>query len=108
MDQKINQYLDNLVADVLASPGFANIPAEQKDSLKEKVRNYLNGIIIDTSVDNFTVEQVKSLENIDAGSQEMQDKIEEYSSQIPFLAEQLEDALNKAVIDLKQNPQNLN
>ncbi len=108
MDQKINQYLDNLVKEVLASPGFTSLPEDQRIPLSEKIRTYLDGVIIDVIVDNLNEEQLSSLKDLSADSPQMKEKIEEYASQIPFLAEQLEQELQKVVTDLKQNPQKLN
>lgn len=108
MDQKINAYLDSLVTEVLNSPNFLNLSEDQKASQAEKIRTYLDGVIIDIIVDNLNEEQLSSLKDIPANTPQMEEKIEEYASQIPFLAEQLEQQLAQAVLDLKQNPQKLN
>lgn len=107
MDQKIEQYLISLVNEVLNSPNFSNLPQEQKVIYQQKIRTFLDSIVIDTIIDNLNDEQINSLKDIPADSQQMEDKIEEYSSQIPFLAEELEDKLKESVETLKTNPQTL-
>lgn len=105
MDQKINAYLDSLVSEVLSSPAFATMPADQQATWSAKVREFLNGVIIDTVIDRLTPEQLNAIKDIPADSPEMEDKIEEYSAQIPLLAQELEEKLTQAALDIKQNPQ---
>lgn len=105
MDQKLNQYLENLVLQVLGSPSLANLTADQKIALSEKIRNHLHGVIIDTIVDKLNSEQLNTLNNIPADSPEMEDKIEEYAAQIPNLVQELEQKLTQAVENLEEKPQ---
>ncbi len=108
MDQKIDAHLESLVLEILGSPMFVNLPGDQRDSLSPKIRNYLNGVIIDTVIDRLTPEQLNVIKALPADSLEMEDKIEEYSAQIPLLAEALEEKLNQTVTNIKQNPHVLN
>lgn len=105
MDQKINAYLDSLVLEVLNSPNFVNLPQDQKTAASEKVNNVLNKVIITAIIDRLTPQQLEVIKSLDPNSAEMEQKIEEYSSQIPGLMDVLEQDLNKTVSDLKQNPQ---
>ncbi|OGE25521.1 hypothetical protein A3C26_02310 [Candidatus Daviesbacteria bacterium RIFCSPHIGHO2_02_FULL_39_12] len=105
MDQKITAYLNSLVAEVFSSPQFAQIPQEQKSAWVEKINNYLNGVVIDTVIDSLTPEQINVIKDLPPDSQEMEDKIEEFASTQPLLAQDLEKQLNQAVANIKQNPQ---
>lgn len=105
MDEKINAYLESLVAELLNSPMFSSLAEDQKASLAEKIRTRLNGLIIDMVVDNLTQEQFNAIKDILPGSVEMENKIEEYASGMPDLAEKLEEKLNQEISEIKQKPQ---
>lgn len=107
MDQKINAYLESLVTEVLNSPMFSSLAEDQKASLAEKIRTRLNGVVIDMVVDNLTDEQFNAIKDFPPDSVEMEDKIEEYASGMPDLAEKLEEKLNQEISEIKQNPQKI-
>ena len=104
MDQKINSFIESLILDVLQSPRFAPLPEDQKQQVAEKLRDHLNNVIFDTVIDRLTPDQLQTLKDIPMHSPQMTEKIEEYSSQIPFLSTTIEDALAKEVENIKQNP----
>ncbi len=104
MDQKINSFVEGLILDVLQSPQLANLPEDQKSQVTEKLRDHLTNVVFDTVIDRLTPEQLQTLKDISMGSPQMTEKIEEYSSQIPFLSTTIEDALAKEVENIKQNP----
>lgn len=105
MDQKITAYLDSLVTDVLSSSQYAQISQDQKSAWVEKINNYLNGVVIDTVIDSLTPAQIETIKDLPPDSQEMEDKIEEFASTQPLLAQDIEEQLNQAVAGIKQNPQ---
>lgn len=108
MDQKITAYLDSLVTEVLSSPLYAQIPQDQRSAWVEKINNYLNGVVTDTVIDSLTAEQINTIKDLPPDSQEMEDKIEEFASTQPLLAQDIEEQLNQAVAGIKQNPKLLN
>ena len=108
MDQKINAYLESLVLEILQIPQFAKLPDEQKNTVAQKIREYLNGTIIDMVIDRLTPEQLNAIKDLPARSPEMEDKIEEFTSTMPLLAQDMEGKINQTVSDIKQNPQLLN
>lgn len=105
MDEKINAYLESLVTELLNSPMFSSLAEDQKASLAEKIRTRLNGVIIDMVVDNLTQEQFNAIKDILPDSVEMENKIEEYASGMPDLAQKLEEKLNQEISEIKQKPQ---
>lgn len=105
MDEKINAYLESLVTEALNSPMFSSLAEDQKASLAGKIRTRLNGVIIDMVVDNLTDEQFNAIKDFPPDSVEMEDKIEEYASGMPDLAQNLEEKLNQEISEIKQNPQ---
>jgi len=105
MDQKINDFIENKVAEILASAMYVNLPENQKSALAPKIRSYLNSVITDTMIDGMTTEQLNAVKDLPADSQEMEDKIEEFATTMPFLAQDIEEKLDQAVSDIKQKPQ---
>lgn len=107
MDEKLQEYLNTLAKEVLASPSFANIPSEQKDYYLKKVLDELNNTIFDSLLDNLNNEQLNELKTLGLGSPEAQKRIEEFSEGIPDFVNILEAALKLKVEKLKTNPQEL-
>ncbi|MCL4365809.1 hypothetical protein M1437_01110 [Patescibacteria group bacterium] len=105
MDKKINAYFESLVSKALSLPMFSNMPLEQKEAKAEKIRNYLDDIVIDTVLENLNLEQLNDIKSLAVNSSEMESKITEYSSTIPNFAGILENKLNQAVAAIEQNPQ---
>lgn len=105
MDQKINDYLESLVLETLISPGFLNLPEEQRSVVADKIRGYLYGVIFDMVVDRLDLEQLNSIKDLPVGSPEMVKKIEEFSAFMPSLAEDLETKLAQSILEIKQKPE---
>lgn len=104
MDQKINAYIESLVSVALTSSAMANLGEDQKGTQAEKIRNYLSNIVLDTVIDRLTTEQLLEIQNLEVSSPQMADKLEEFSSQIPFLINDIEKRLHEETENLKQNP----
>lgn len=104
MDQKINSYLESLVLEILQIPEFVHLADEQKSRLAEKLRDHFNNVVLDTVVDKLTAEQLKSIQDIPADSPQMADKLEEFTSTMPFLIKDLELRLDQQVSQIKKNP----
>lgn len=108
MDQKINDYLESLVNEVLKNPAFSSLSEEQRNATAEKTRDYLYNVIFDTVIDRLSMEQLNEIKDLSMNSPEMISKIQEFSAFMPSLAEELEKKLAQTVSDIKQNPQILN
>lgn len=104
MDQKITAYIESFVLGVLNLPNFVSLTEDQKANLAEKLRGKFYDVILTTTVDNLTDEQVLQLQNIPANSAEMEKKLEEFSSTLPHLASEIERKLNEEYQKIKQNP----
>lgn len=104
MEQNITNYIENFVQDILNLPQFASLPQDQKETLEENLRGKFYDVVLDTTIDNLTDEQVLQLENIPPDSPQMRQKIEEFTSTLPYLAKEIENKLTQAHQQLKQNP----
>lgn len=105
MDQKLQEYLESLVAKVLQAPALTNLSEQEKGEFAQKVHDYFNKVILDTTIDLMDEEQLNSIKDLAMDSPEMEQKIMEISSQIPSLAQILEEKLNKEVENIQNNPQ---
>lgn len=105
MDEQINSYIESLVLEVLESPQFASLSQEEKQTRGELIREHISTIVLDTVIDSLSEEQIKSLENLSPESQEMEQKIEEFSSQIHFFSTKLEEKLRSEMEKVKLDPQ---
>lgn len=104
MDQKTNSYIESLILEVLQMNEFANFSDEQKSKVGEKLRDNFNNVVWDTTVDKLTPQQLQMIKDIPVGSSQMEEKIEEFSSQIPFLITEIEKNLTSEVEKIKSNP----
>lgn len=105
MDKKLEQYMQSLVSQVLTSPNFVSLPEEQKQQYSTKIMDHFNNIIFDNMLNNLTSDQLNTLKNLGLSSPQALVKIEEFSSEIPNFASILENALQKEVENIKNNPQ---
>jgi len=108
MDKQIEIYIEGLVAEVLASPSFANLTNEQKTEIEEKLRAYINTVIFDAVIDLLNPEQLNTIKDIPLESTQMEEKLEEFSAQIPSLSAILEEKLRQKINEIKENPSTLN
>lgn len=105
MDQRIEQYIEGLVRVCLSQPQFANLLEPQRNQVADQVRKRLYKVITDSVIDKLNDEQLSVLEALDPSSIEMEKKIQEFASQMPGLAQELDQKLKAEVENIKQNQQ---
>lgn len=103
VNENIEQYLDNLVAECLQAPAVAVLPQEEKSAFAQQIRDHFYQVALEVLVDKLTEEQFKQIENLDPLSPEMVEKIQILSAQVPGLAGDLEKKLQQDVEFIKQN-----
>lgn len=95
INQKINAYLEALVLGILADPSLQNLTPQEKEEYAQKLRNHFSDLMLQTAFNRMSPEQLADLKaNLD-DPQKLEGKIEEYSSLIPGLAEDIETRLQK-------------
>ncbi|MBI2195538.1 MAG: hypothetical protein HYU48_00625 [Candidatus Levybacteria bacterium] len=104
MDKRINSYIEARVLEVLQIPNFSELPQEQKSTIAEKLRDLFNTAILDALIDSLTPDQLDQIKDIPADSPQMEDKIEEFASQIPLFITKIEEVMNAKVLEVKNNP----
>lgn len=95
MDDLIN----TLIADILAADSYQTLTEVEKEKAAEKISERFSEVIFNTTIDNLTNEQVRSLNSLPLDSPEMEKKLTEYASQTP-------DLLNKIATALKEESEN--
>ncbi len=103
VNQNINEYFGNLVADCLQAPGIVNLPQEQKDAFAAQVQDYFSQATLEILVNRLTEEQFSQIENLEPVSTEMVEKIQQLAAQVPGLADDIERKLQETVAYIKQN-----
>lgn len=104
MDKRIDIYIEARILEVLQIPSYSKMPEDQKVAVAEKLRELFSTVILDTLIDSLSESQLDQIKDLPADSPQMEDKIEEFASQTPFLITKFEDALNAKVAEVKNNP----
>ena len=83
MNQKVKEYLDNLVNECTKSEKFSHLSDEEKTQKQALLADYFNQLITDTILANLSQDQLDKLENIDFQSEEGLRKFAEVTSELP-------------------------
>lgn len=105
MDQQIDEYLDKFVEDCLSSTVFSGKSDEEKNNLREKLRIYLEGVILHTLVDNLNLEQLERFNNVDPNSDQVPAVVEQLAAEVPGFMDLADEAFKKEVESIKQTGQ---
>lgn len=103
VNQNIDEYLNSLVADCLQAPGLITLSQEQKGIFAGRIKDYFYQAALEVLVNKLNGEQFSQIENLNPGSPEMVEKIQQLASQVPGLASDIEKRLQQDVIYIKQN-----
>lgn len=103
VNQNIEEYINSLVADCLQAPGIVNLPQEQKDAFAKQIQDHFSQVTLEVLVNRLSSEQFSQIENLEPGSAEMVEKIQQLSAQVPGLADDIERKLQENVAYIKQN-----
>lgn len=95
INQKIDAYIEGLVLGILAHPSLQNLNPQQREEYAQKLRGHFYNLILETAFGQMNPEQIADLKANLGDSQKLEEKIEEYSSLIPGLAEDIEIRLQK-------------
>ncbi|OGM29569.1 hypothetical protein A2630_01095 [Candidatus Woesebacteria bacterium RIFCSPHIGHO2_01_FULL_44_10] len=104
MDQKITAYIEALVLEVLQAPWYSGLEENKKEEIADKLRDYFNTSILDVLIDNLDSKQLQEVKSMMGDMDALEQKLEEYASQIPMLITHIENGLNEAVNKVKTDP----
>lgn len=95
INKKIDVYIEGLVLGILAHPSLQNLNPQQREEYAQKLRGHFYDLILETAFDQMNPEQIADLKaNLD-NPPVLASKIEEYSTQIPDLLDDIETRLQK-------------
>ncbi len=101
INQKIDTYIQSSIDDCLNSPAFSSLTEDQKNQKKEELKKYFDELIVKTLITNLNEAQINELENLNAESPEFEEKLSQFSSEIPGFAMIMDETFNKAVEQVK-------
>lgn len=107
MDAKITAFIESLVAEVLQIPDFASLSEAEKNEVAEKMRDRVNDITLNTLLDRLNLAQLQEIQDLSADNPQLAQKLQEFASKDPFLAEEVEKQLLEEVKKIKANPSGL-
>lgn len=102
MDEKLDAYIESLIAAVMANPGLTAMAEQEKQQYKQKLRDHFHSLIIDTLLNRLEPEQLSEVEKIKDNPQALEEKIEEFAASVPNLAQDIEERLTREVEAMKQ------
>lgn len=102
MDEKLDAYIESLVLGIMADPELSNLPQQEKEQYKQKLRDHFHSLIIDTLLNRLEPEQLSEIEKIKDQPQVLEEKIEEFAASVPNLARDIEERLAREVEAMKQ------
>lgn len=102
---QFEEYIEKLVQNCLNSSTFASLPQDQREAQAEQIRDHFNNVILDTTIDNLSSEQLQQLQGLTPDNPVLTQKIEEFTSTMPTLLPEIEDKLNKNCQYIQQTGQ---
>jgi hypothetical protein len=103
MNQKITEYLNNLVDECTKSDSFSQLPDDQKRENGEKIADYFNQVITDSLLSYMTKDELDQLEDINFESEEGVQKFGEIASSLPgFVFLEIGDKLRQEAETIKK------
>lgn len=90
MDQKIAEYLDNLIKEHLNSPAFSELNEQQRNEAAENLRVKLYKSAVEELINRLNEDQINQIADLDLASPQMEVKLEEFAATIPNFLSMLE------------------
>ncbi len=100
---KFDQYIDQAITQLLESS--SHLDENQKKQMGDKIRKHFYNLILTTTLDNLTDEQFLAIKDLAPEDPILAQKLEEFSQEIPFLAENIQEKIDKDLEYMKQNSQ---
>lgn len=91
---QFDQYIEQAASKCLAAPSLVSLSEEQKQQMLQKIKEHFYNIILTTTFDNLTDEQFVQVKDLGPQDPLLAQKIEEFSSQMPFLAQAVQDKID--------------
>ena len=102
---QFDQYIEDTANKCLTSPSFASLPEPQKTEMAQKIKEHFVNLILLTTMDNLTDDQFVQIKDLQPSDPILGEKLEEFSSQMPFLAQAIQDKIDQDAQFIQQNGQ---
>lgn len=79
---------------IIEELGLENIPEEQKAQITESIRSHMEDVIIDTTLDNLSPDQIENMKKELSKDDFDENTVMRISAGIPLLQEKIQTALN--------------
>ena len=100
--KNVENYIQNKVEEILNSPTFISIPEEKKGRMRSKMENHLEMMVIETFINRLTTDQAEKLSSlIERKPEEASQKLREFASSNPGLADDLQERIEREVEQFK-------
>ncbi len=97
MDKIITDFIDSLIAKCMENPALA--------SQRENLESFFYRMVVEILIDNLNEAQVIEIKDMDIASQEAQDKLQLFASQIPGFVNILDEKLSQEAENISKSGQ---
>ncbi|OGE64683.1 hypothetical protein A3I48_01525 [Candidatus Daviesbacteria bacterium RIFCSPLOWO2_02_FULL_36_7] len=101
MDQRIAEYLDNLIKEYLNNPRFSNLNEEQKINIATTLEGVLYKAAVEELINRLNADQLAQIANLDLTSPQMEAKLEEFAATIPDFLSMLEERFQEELTNFQ-------
>lgn len=95
IELNINTYIDNLVTECLELPIFYALDEDQIVQVSIQLKEYFYFAVAEIVFNRLSDTQLKELKNLPPEDPLLEEKLEEALSEIPFLAKDIEERLDR-------------
>lgn len=103
MDKRISAYIEALVLSCTSLLSFQALPDEDKKSYSQKLRDHASKIIFETMLNRLDKEKLEELKAVQNNPALFEQKVEDFASEIPNLATDIEMRLEREFAALREN-----
>lgn len=101
MDQRITEYLDNLIKEYLNGPSFNDLTEEQRKNLTTTLQGALYKAAVEELINRLNEDQLNQIADLDLTSPQMEAKLEEFAATIPNFLSILEERFQQELANFQ-------
>lgn len=101
MNQRITEYLDNLIKEYLNRPSFSGLTEEQRNNLATTLQGTLYKAAVEELINRLNENQLNQIANLDFTSPEMEAKLEQFAATIPDFLSILEERFQRELVNFQ-------
>ena len=102
---QFDQYIEQATSQCLAASAFSALPEDQKSQMADKIKEHFYNDVLTTTLDNLTDEQFVAIKDLPPQDPVLEQKLEEFSAEMPFLAQAIQEKIDQDASYIQQNGQ---